>query len=140
MTEAVVQNLDEWKSELEAVWRGIPKAFRSDHSVRRSLQCALYGRLIAMGFRVVADFMPPRTHDRPVDLIAVDENRQIQFALCIDTLVTLAAVKSLSSFDAVHRIIFTTGHLEKKVQESRFFLKPEIQHVHLKPFEHAHGV
>jgi len=35
----------------------------------------------------------------------------------------------------VHKAIFTTGLMEKKVKESRFFLKPEIEHVHLKPFE-----
>jgi hypothetical protein len=35
----------------------------------------------------------------------------------------------------VNKVIFTTGMLEKKVKESRFFLNEEIKHVHLKPFE-----
>jgi hypothetical protein len=48
----------------------------------------------------------------------------------------LAAVKSLGSFAAVNKVIFTTGMLEKKVKESRFFLKEEIKHIHLKPFDH----
>jgi hypothetical protein len=85
----------------------------------------------------VADYMPPRILDRPIDLIVLDDNHAILIALCLDTLVTLAAVKSLSSFEAAHKIIFTTGMLEKKVQESRFFLKPDIQHVHLQPFQKA---
>jgi hypothetical protein len=50
-------------------------------------------------------------------------------------LVTLAAVKSLSSFEAINKAIITTGPLLKKVQESRFFLKEDIEHVHLQPFE-----
>jgi hypothetical protein len=79
--------------------------------------------------------MPPRTLDRAIDLIAVNENHEIVYAICIDTLVSLAAVKSLSSFEAANKVIFTTGLLVKKVQESRFFLKPEIQHLHLQPFE-----
>ncbi len=79
--------------------------------------------------------MPPRIADRPVDIIAVNDENAIVYALCLDTLVTLAAVKSLNSFAAENKIIFTTGMLEKKVQESRFFLNEEIRHVHLKPFE-----
>jgi hypothetical protein len=65
----------------------------------------------------------------------VDDDHAIVYAICIDTVVTLAAVKSLSSFEAANKVIFTTGLLLKKVQESRFFLKPEIEHVHLQPFE-----
>jgi hypothetical protein len=80
--------------------------------------------------------MPPRIADRPVDVIAVKEDNEIVYAVCLDTLVTLAAVKSLSSFAALNKVIFTTGMLEKKVKESRFFLKEEIKHIHLKPFDH----
>jgi hypothetical protein len=137
MHEDVTQNLNEWKSDLEGAWREIPKVFRTDHTVRRTLQCRLYERLNRKGYRVVADYMPPRILDRPIDLIVLDDNHAILIALCLDTLVTLAAVKSLSSFEAAHKIIFTTGMLEKKVQESRFFLKPDIQHVHLQPFQKA---
>ncbi len=135
MSETLSKILDEWKYELESAWRDIPKAFRSDHSVRRTLQCYLYGRMKQTGLRVVADYMPPRILDRPIDLIAVREDLAVTYALCFDTLVTLAAVKSLGSFAAVNKIIFTTGLLEKKVQESRFFLNAEIRHVHLRAFD-----
>jgi hypothetical protein len=83
---------------------------------------------------IVADYMPPRIADRPVDIIAVNEQNEIMYAICLDTLVTLAAVKSLSSFEAANKVIFTTGILEKKVKESTFFLNEEIKHLHLKPF------
>ncbi len=135
MQENTDQILDKWKKDLEEAWRRMPKAYRNDHSVRRTLQCHLYGRLHEMGFKAVADYMPPRIQDRAVDLIALNEENQIAYALCIDPLVTLAAVKSLSSFEAARKIIITMGHLEKKVKESRFFLKPEIEHIHLQPFD-----
>jgi hypothetical protein len=128
------QNLDNWKASLEAAWRKIPKPFRNEHTVRRTLQCHLYGQLCQKGYRVVGDYMPPRIQDRPIDLIALDGNMEIQYALCLDSLVTLAAVKSLSSFTSVRKIILTTSMMVKKVNESRFFLKPEIEHVHLQPF------
>jgi len=135
MQEDFTQVMEIWKKDLEKAWLQLPKPFRSDHSVRRTLQCHLYGQLQKTGFRIVADYMPPRIADRPIDLIAVSDNHQIEYALCIDTVVTLAAVKSLSSFEAANKAIFTTGHLLKKVQESRFFLKDDILHLHLQPFE-----
>ncbi len=127
-------NPRQWKGELERVWREIPKVFRNEHTVRGTLRCHLYGMLKQQGFSVVADYKPPRMAERPVDLIAVDDGGKIVCAVCFDTLVTLHAVKSLTSFECRRRVIFTTGMLEKKVKESRFFLKPEVEHVHLKPF------
>lgn len=72
-------------------------------------------------YRIVADYMPPRIQDRPIDLIAVKDDHEIVYAICLDTVITLAAVKSLGSFEATHKAILTTGLLMKKVQESRFF-------------------
>lgn len=135
MPEEFAQILETWKRDLEKAWLRIPKAFRHDHAIRRTLQCHLFGQLSQTPYRIVADYMPPRIQDRPIDLIAVKDDHEIIYAICIDTVITLAAVKSLSSFEAAHKAIFTTGLLMKKVQESRFFLKPDIQHIHLQPFE-----
>ncbi len=135
MQDDAFQYLERWKRELEGAWREIPKPFRNERTVHRTLQCFLFDRLKELGYRVVADYMPPRIMDRSIDLIAVKEGHEILYAVCFDTVVTLAAVKSLSSFECANKVIFTTGHLEKKVKESRFFLKPDIEHVHLQPFE-----
>jgi hypothetical protein len=135
MGEELDRNLDLWKTQLEKAWQKIPKAFRSERAVHRTLQCNLFRVLQELGLRIVADYMPPRIADRPVDLIAVTSANEVIYAICLDTLVSLAAVKSLNSFAAEHKVIFTTGTLEKKVMESRFFLNEEIRHVHLKPFE-----
>jgi hypothetical protein len=135
MSEELDRNLDLWKNELEKAWLRIPKPFRSERSIHRTLQCHLFRILQELGFRTVADYMPPRIADKPVDIIALNDENEIIYALCLDTLVALAAVKSLNSFAAVNKVIFTTGMLEKKVKESRFFLNEEIKHVHLKPFE-----
>ena len=123
------------KKEMEEAWRQIPKPFRSERSIHATLQCCLYRWLRRQGYVVVADYMPPRIQDRPVDVIALNDKRELCCAICIDSVVTLAAVKSLSSFDSPQKLIVTTGALEKKVQESRFFLKPGIEHLHLRPFE-----
>ncbi len=134
MEEAAARDFFEWKKALESSWREIPKVFQNEHTVRRTLQCYLYGHLRKLGYRVVADYLPPRIQDRAVDLIALNDQKEIFYAICLENVVTLAAVKSLSSFEAANKIIFTTGLLEKKVHESRFFLKPDIEHLHLQPF------
>lgn len=120
-----------WKTALEAAWRDIPRHYRHDRSVRHTLQCRLFGLFSEAGYTVVADYMPPRVQDRAVDLIAMNRKGEILYAICLEPVVTLAAVKSLSSFESTHKIIFTMGLLEKKVKESRFFLKEGIDHVHL---------
>ncbi len=125
------------QKEMEEAWRQIPKPFRSERSIHATLQCCLYRWLRLQGYVVVADYMPPRIQERPVDVIALNDKRELSCAICIDTVVTLAAVKSLSSFEAQQKLIVTTGALEKKVQESRFFLKPGIEHLHIRPFEHS---
>jgi hypothetical protein len=135
--QTTLQPID-WKAlkpQLEGVWKRIPKPFRTERSIHGVLQCCLYGILQEAGYLVVADYMPPRLHDRGVDLIALDQDHKVVHALCLDTVIPLAAVKGLASFEARHKIIITTGALEKKVQESRFFLKPEIEHLHLQPFD-----
>ncbi len=135
MTEDIDRNLDLWKSRLEKAWLKIPKPFRSERSVHRTLQFNLFMILRELGLQTVADYTPPRVAERPVDVIALNDELEIVYALCLDTLVALPAVKALKSFAARHKVIFTTGMLEKKVMESRFFLNEEIRHVHLKPFE-----
>lgn len=131
MDVTTLLDLEGWKAYLEESWRAVPKAFQSEKALRRTLQCALFTRLSKDGWTVVADYMPPRS-DRPVDLIVIKANQpKIVCAVCFDDVVTLYAVKSLSSFDAGAKVIFTTGPLKKKVEESRFFLKPDIVHVHL---------
>jgi hypothetical protein len=137
MNTGIPLDLSGLKLELEGTWRSIPKPFRNEHAVRRTLQCRLYARLAEKGWCVVADYMPPRIADRPVDIVVIGKDQTLLYAFCIEPVVTLAAVKSLSSFDAEKKIIFTIGLLEKKVQESRFFLKPEIEHIHLQPFENS---
>lgn len=130
----------DWKSlkqELEEAWRQIPKPFRSERSIHGTLQCSLHHWLRQLGHAAVADFMPPRIQDRAVDIIVLNDSNEVLCAICIDTVVTLSAVKNLSSFEARERLILTTGALEKKVQESRFFLKPGVDHMHLQPFDQS---
>ena len=124
---------DELVKKLEGCWKKIPKHFKNGKTIRRTLQCCLFFYWTEKGFTAIADYFPPRVTDRPIDIIVLnpEDNKKIDLAICIDELVTLHAVKSLSAFDAREKVIFTTHSLKKKVDESRFFLKPDIKHFHL---------
>ena len=91
------------KTDLEGVWRQMPRPFRTDRSIHGTLQCYLYRRLSDAGFQVIADYLPPRIPDRSVDLIALDQEQKIVYAVCLDTVITLYAVKSLTSFEAAEQ-------------------------------------
>ncbi|MCX7822868.1 MAG: hypothetical protein N2260_05440 [Syntrophobacterales bacterium] len=121
-------------SILISTWEAIPRFYRKDQTVKRTLQCKLYTYLESQGLKVIADYLPPRVSDRPVDIVVLDESdpKKILIAICVDELITLNSVKSLSAFDAERKIIFTTHPLEKKVKESTFFLRSDIEHYHLK--------
>ncbi|SHF74451.1 hypothetical protein SAMN02745206_02571 [Desulfacinum infernum DSM 9756] len=131
MADKSALSWEEWKEELERAWAEIPKPFQSPATVRRTLQCHLFACLRGAGYQVLADYMPPRVADRPVDLLVLDGEGKIAGAVCFDEVVTLYAVKSLTSFDSPRKVIFTVGRLKKKVEESRFFLKEGVEHVHL---------
>ncbi|MGC8720912.1 MAG: hypothetical protein ACP5TY_13005 [Thermodesulforhabdaceae bacterium] len=129
-----ITSIDALIEDLIATWEAMPKFYRRDQTIKRTLQCKLYGHFASQGLNVIADYYPPRVSDRPVDVIVLDKRdpKQILLAICVEDLVTLDAVKSLSAFDARRKIIFTIHPLEKKVKESTFFLKPDIEHYHLK--------
>lgn len=129
-----LENIDHLIDTLVETWKSMPRFYRKDQTVRRTLQCKLYAFLESKGFAVLADYFPPRISDRPVDIVVLDgsDPKKILVAICVDDLVTLNAVKSLSAFEAQRKIILTTHPLEKKVKESTFFLKPDIEHYHLK--------
>lgn len=129
-----LEDIDALLSMLISTWEAIPRFYRKDQTVKRTLQCKLYAYLVSLGFSVIADYFPPRISERPVDIVVFDEAdpKKILIAICVDELVTLSAVKSLSAFEAERKIVLTTHPIEKKVKESTFFLKAGIEHYHLK--------
>ncbi|MEJ5299521.1 MAG: hypothetical protein WHS38_00855 [Thermodesulforhabdaceae bacterium] len=132
--DEIFKDIEEIIRMFVSTWESIPSFYRKDQTIKRTLQCKLYSYMASKGLDVIADYFPPRVSDRPVDIIVVDkaDPKKILLAICVDELVTLNAVKSLSAFDSERKIIFTTHPLEKKVKESTFFLRPDIEHYHIK--------
>jgi hypothetical protein len=119
------------KGTLEKELARIPKPFRQGSVVRQTIKCFLYGVVKQAELWPVPDFKPPRLREGFVDLIGVDSDNSVRCAFAINSLVELKAVKSLEALDVAEKWMITFSPLDKKVQESKFFLKPDIQHLHL---------
>ena len=119
------------KEALEAEVARIPKVFRRGAVVRQTIKCFLYGVVKQADLWPVPDFRPPRLSDGFVDLIGVDSEDAVKCAFAIGPVVELKAVKSLEALDVEEGWMITFSTLSKKVQESTFFLKQGIEHLHL---------
>ncbi len=119
------------KGALEEEVARIPKPFRHGPVIHQTIKCFLYGMVKAADLWPVPDFKPPRLRDGFIDLIGVDSTDAVKCAFAVGPVVELKAVKSLEALDVEEKWIITFSPLSKKVQESTFFLKPGIEHVHL---------
>ncbi len=129
-----VIDMEELASMMVSQWEKIPKFYRREGTIKRTLQCFVFSYLREKGLFVLADYFPPRVADRPIDIVTIDADdaKKITLALCIDELINLNTVKSLTAFESEKKVIFTIHPLEKKVKESKFFLREGIEHYHLK--------
>jgi hypothetical protein len=119
------------KQALEKELARIPKAFRREAVIRQSIKCFLYTVLKEADLWPVPDFKPPRVADGLVDLIGLNPAGEVDCAFAIGPVVDLKPVKSLEAVSGEEKWMITFSPLSKKVQESTFFLKPGIQHLHL---------
>ena len=119
------------KGTLEEEVARIPKVFRRGAVVHQAIKCFLYGVVKQADLWPVPDFKPPRLSDGFVDLIGVDSEDAVKCAFAIGPVVELKAVKSLDALDVKEKWMITFSTLSKKVEESRFFLKQGIEHLHI---------
>ena len=119
------------KEALEQELDRIPKAFRQSSVIRQTVKCFLYSMVKEADLWPVPDFKPPRLREGFLDLIGVDAGGEVKCGFAIGPVVELKSVKSLEALDIEEKWMITFSPLEKKVKESRFFLKPGIQHLHL---------
>ncbi|MBW1981695.1 MAG: hypothetical protein JRJ12_10800 [Deltaproteobacteria bacterium] len=110
---------------------GIPRHFRHEPTIRQTIKCTLYNMLKKKALCPVPDFRPPRLSGGFLDLIGVDSSGSVVCAFAINPLVDLKAIKSLEAVPAENKWMITFSKIEKKVKESKFFLKPGIDHLHL---------
>ena len=123
--------LDKIRKRILADLDAVPGGFRSDSVVRELIRCVLYGFMKEQGLIPVPDYRVPRYPEGPVDLAAMNGKYDIIFAFAAGPTVELAQVKSMERVEAERKVIITFSHHERKVKESAFFLKKDIEHLYL---------
>ena len=118
------------KQVLEAI-EAIPKGHRSDHAIRETIRCVLYGLLKEQGLQPVPCFRNPRYPEGPVDIVGMADDRTVQVAFCSNPTVELKNIKSLERVVCEDNFVISFSPIKKKVQMSTFFLKQGIEHIYI---------
>lgn len=114
-----------------AAIRSIPKGYLKDPVVKEAIRCVLYEWLKKKGFTPVPAFRNPRYPEGPVDIVGIKEDHAVEIAFCSNPTVELADIKSLERVNCEEKFVITFSPNKEKVEMSKFFLKPGIQHIHI---------
>jgi len=115
----------------EALGR-VPAGHASDLVIKETIRCVLYGFLKDRGLLPIPAFRNPRYPEGPVDLIGMKDAHTLEVAFCSNPTIELEDVKSLDRVPSEKKFVVTFSPNKKKVEMSTFFLKPGIEHIHVK--------
>lgn len=120
------------RTAVEEALGKIPPGHASDLVIKETIRCVLYGFLKERGLNPVPAFRNPRYPEGPVDLIGMKDAHTIEVAFRSNATIELDDVKSLDRVPSDKKFVVTFSPNKKKVEMSTFFLKPGIEHIHVK--------
>jgi hypothetical protein len=123
---------EEIKKTIQEALGKIPEGHASDIVIKETIRCALYGFLKERGFLPIPAFRNPRFPEGPVDLVGMRDAHTIEVAFCSNPTIELADVKNLDRVPSEKKFVITFSPNQKKVEMTTFFLKPGIEHIHVK--------
>lgn len=123
------------KKEIEITIRKalkkIPTGLRHEVTLAETIKCVLFQWIREQGLIPVPHYRPPRRQEEPLPLVAFNQEGEIVYAFAIAPVVTLSAMKTFKAIEAKKRYFCTFSSSTKKVEESKFFLTPDVVHIHL---------
>jgi hypothetical protein len=122
---------EEIKRHIQRVLKDLPAGFRSERAIGETIKCALFAWIREQGLIPVPSYRPPRRQEEPLPLVALDQERNVIYAFAIAPVITLGAMKTFKIVDAKEKYFITYSQMRKKVEESRFFLTPDVVHLHV---------
>ncbi|MBN2035032.1 MAG: hypothetical protein JW836_17335 [Deltaproteobacteria bacterium] len=120
------------KKTIEEALGRIPQGHISELVVKETIRCVLYGLLKQHGLLPIPSFRNPRYPEGPVDLIGMKDAHTIEVAFRSNATIELADIKSLERVPSERKFVITFSPNVKKVEMSTFFLKPGIEHIHVR--------
>ena len=64
-------------------------------------------------------------------MVALDQEGNVIYAFAIAPVITLGAMKTFKIVEAKEKYFITYSQMRKRVEESRFFLTPDVVHLHV---------
>ncbi len=119
------------KRHIQAILKDLPSGFRSERTIEETIKCALFDWIKSQGLLPVPSYRPPRRQEEPLALVALDQERNILYAFAVAPVITLGAMKTFKIVEAKEKYFITYSQMAKKVEESRFFLTPDVIHLHV---------
>ncbi len=122
--------LEVMRDELEQV----PAAMHQDAVSSQVILFILHQAVKEMGLVPVPSWKPPRSTRDRIDLVGVapgSDPPQVEIAFCVSPLVELSGIKALEWVECPHKIVVTFSPRKDKVEQSRFFLTPGLEHLNL---------
>ena len=122
--------LEAMRRELELV----PPAMRQDTVSRQVILHLLHQALKEMGLVPVPAWKPPRSTRDRIDLVGVEPGSdppRVEIAFSVNPLVELSGIKALEWVECPHKMVVTYSRRKDKVEQSRFFLTPQLEHLNL---------
>lgn len=126
------QKLVELAEALRKELADIPQAMRQDTAIRQAVICFMAGAIRQMGLTPVAAWKPPKSTRDCIDLVGVTPGShppEVKLALVADPLVELPKLRTLEWVDCPDKLVITFSERTDKVQQTTFFLKPDLTHL-----------
>jgi len=111
--------------------KALPKFLRHDTIVAETIKCVLFQWVWENKLIPVPNYKPPHRSEEPLALVALNNKGEIIYGFAIAPVITLRGIKALKAIEAKAKYFITFSSLKKKVEESRFFLDPEVIHLHI---------
>ncbi|MDL1957148.1 MAG: hypothetical protein LWW95_08920 [Candidatus Desulfofervidus auxilii] len=121
----------ELESYLKKALKTLPASLRYENIIADTIKCALFQWIREKKLIPIPHYRPPKSQEEPLSIVAFDESGKIIYAFAIAPVITLKAIKTFKIIEAEKKFFFTFSPIKKKVEESKFFLTPDIIHLHL---------
>lgn len=122
---------DEIKDRILKAIGSIPEEYLSDTVIKETIRCILYGYLEKSGLIPVPAFRNPRYHEGPVDIMGMKDAQTLEVAFCSSPTIELDDIKRLERVPCEKKFVISFSDNQKKVDMSKFFLKPGIEHIYI---------
>lgn len=110
----------------------IPAAMCQEGVQRQTIILLLAAALRQMGLIPVPAWKPPKSTRQHIDLVGVapdSDPPRVEVAFVVDPVVELPKVKSLEWVECPQKVVVTFSPRKDKVQQSSFFLTPDLEHL-----------